>query len=73
MKFRIVKEENLLTGRIVYYIERQKTWLWMSSWTRDVGVPGAPSEVCSLTLSGIKHKLEELRWGNNVVKKEVIV
>ena len=72
MRFRIVKETNTLTGRQVYYIEEKKTWLWMTNWSRKLSTPGVDGEVASLTLSGIKHKLEEIRWGNNIIKKEII-
>ena len=72
MRFRIVKETNTLTGRQVYYIEEKKTWLWMTSWSRKLSTPGVHGEVASLTLSGIKYKLEEIRWGNNIIKKEII-
>tara|TARA_R100001594_G_scaffold116737_2_gene151805 strand:- start:1800 stop:2045 length:246 start_codon:yes stop_codon:yes gene_type:complete len=75
MRYRIVKEENLLTGRIVYYIEQKRTsWFGLSEWSRDIrGIEGiqGPS-VCSLTLSGIKHKLNEIRWGGNMIKTEII-
>ena len=74
MRYRIVKEENVLTGRIVYYIEQKSTgWFGSSKWSRDIkGIEGIPGHVGSLTLSGIKHKLKELRWGGNMIKKEVI-
>jgi len=73
MRYRIVKEENLLTGRIVYYIEEKKTWFWTVSWTRNLSaVEGVPGPVASLTLHGIKQKLKEIRWGGNMIKKEVI-
>jgi hypothetical protein len=72
MRYRIVKEENLLTGRIVYYIEEKKTFLWSSSWSRDISNDGVRGHVASLTLAGIKHKLNEIRWGGNIIKKEII-
>ena len=75
MRYRIIKEENLLTGRIVYYIEQKRTgWFGSSKWSRDIkGIEGLQTgPVGSLTLSGIKHKLNELRWGGNMIKKEII-
>jgi len=76
MRYRIVKEENLLTGRIVYYIEQKRIgWFFGSSkWSRDIrGVEGLQTgPVGSLTLSGIKHKLNEIRWGGNMIKTEII-
>ena len=29
-------------------------------------------EVASLTLHGIRHKLNEIRWGGNIIKKEIV-
>jgi hypothetical protein len=72
MRYRIVKETNVLTGRQVYYIEEKKTWFWMTSWTRNLSTEGVDGQVASLTLSGIKHKLKEIRWGGNMIKKEII-
>jgi hypothetical protein len=72
MRYRIVKETNQLTGRMVYYIEEKTTFLWKTSWTRNLSVEGVTGQVASLTLHGIKHKLNEVRWGGNMVKTEVI-
>ena len=72
MRYRIVKEENLLTGRVVYYIEEKKTFLWTTSWSRNLSNDGIDGEVASLTLHGIRHKLNEIRWGGNIIKKEIV-
>ena len=32
--YRIVKEENRLSGKIQYIIEKRKKFLWMISWTK---------------------------------------
>ena len=72
MKYRIVKETNVLTGRQVYYIEEKKTWLWMTHWSRNLNTPGVDGEVASLTLSGIKHKLKEIKQERNIIEKEII-
>jgi|TARA_R110000796_G_scaffold27822_1_gene76396 hypothetical protein len=60
--YRIIREENKLSGRIVYIIEKRKVWLWMESWTRDLGLDitvtgpiGAP------TLDGAKYKLKLIK------------
>jgi len=37
-KYRIVREENHLTNTVRFIIEKQKKWLWMESWTRDLGL-----------------------------------
>ena len=72
MRYRIVKETNQLTGRQVYYIEEKRKFLWMTSWTRNLSVEGVIGEVASLTLQGIKYKLNEVRWGGNMIKTEII-
>jgi len=36
--YRIVREENHLTNTVRFIIERKKTFLWASSWTRDLGL-----------------------------------
>jgi hypothetical protein len=72
--YRIVREENRLTGRVEYIIERKKTFLWMSSWTRELeldivqrGPVGAP------TYDGAKWKMEEIiAWDGKMMKKEIV-
>ena len=62
--YRIVKEENRLSGKIQYIIEKRKKFLWMVSWTRDLdldipqlGPVGAP------TLDGAKYKMDQILHG----------
>jgi len=38
MRYRIVREENHLTDTVRFIIEREKTFLWMSSWSRELGL-----------------------------------
>lgn len=71
--YRIVREFNELTGRAVYVIERKKKWLWMVSWTTDLGLDidqlgpiGAPS------LQGAKIKLDRIISNKGkMIKREV--
>ena len=72
--YRIVKEENRLSGKIQYIIEKRKKVLWMVSWTRDldldvqqIGPVGAP------TLSGAKYKLDQIiAWDGKILKKTTV-
>jgi hypothetical protein len=36
--YRIIREENHLTNTVRFIIEKQKKWLWMESWTRELGL-----------------------------------
>ena len=36
--YRIVREINHLTDTVRYYIEREKKFLWASSWTTELGL-----------------------------------
>jgi hypothetical protein len=72
--YRIVREENRLSGRIVYIIEKRKKWLFIESWTRDLGLNmtvrgpiGAP------TLDGAKFKLELIRDNKGTVERKKII
>jgi|TARA_R110001583_G_scaffold3173_2_gene20753 hypothetical protein len=71
--YRIVREENKLTGKVVYIIEKRKKFLWLSSWTRELGLDvslmgpiGAP------TYGGAKYKLQMIKDNNGqMIKREV--
>ena len=73
--YRIVRETNHLTDTVQFYIERKKTFLWSTSWTRELGLDidqrgliGAPS------YDGAKWKLDriELKQGN-MIDKEIVI
>jgi len=72
--YRIVKETNRLSGKVQYIIERKKTFLWSTSWTRELGLDitqtgpiGAP------TYDGAKWKMQEIiTWDGQMLKKETI-
>ena len=60
--YRIVREENKLSGRVVYIIEKRKKWLWMESWTRDLGLDlSMRGPVGASTLDGAKYKLQVIK------------
>jgi hypothetical protein len=71
--YRIVREVNHLTDKVQYVIERKKTFLWMSSWTRELGLDlpqrgpiGAP------TYDGAKWKLNKIKQhGSVMIEREV--
>ena len=73
--YRIVREINHLTDTVRYYIEREKKFLWASSWTTELGLDvdqrgpiGAP------TYDGAKWKLDQIKLRNGVmIEKEVVV
>lgn len=72
--YRIVKETNRLSGHVQYIIERKKTFLWMTSWTRELGLDiqqrgpvGAP------THDGAKFKMQEIiAWDGKMIKTESV-
>ncbi len=72
--YRIVKETNRLTNKVSYIIERKKTFLWSTSWTRELGLDiqqrgpvGAP------TYDGAKWKMQEIMaWDGKMIKKEIV-
>tara|TARA_B100001778_G_C18409224_1_gene547965 strand:- start:234 stop:476 length:243 start_codon:yes stop_codon:yes gene_type:complete len=71
--YRIVREVNHLTDKVRYVIERRKKFLWMVSWTRELGLDiaqigpvGAPS------LDGAKWKLERIKkYNSKMLHKEI--
>jgi len=72
--YRIIRETNHLTDEVRYYIERKKTFLWASSWTKELGldVPqrgpvGAPS------YDGAKWKLDRIKLKNGVMVERDVV
>ena len=74
--YRIVKETNKLSGKIVYIIEKRKKWLWMESWTRELNLDiTQPGPIGAPTLDGAKHKLKILKniWDGKVIETEVVL
>jgi len=71
--YRIVREVNHLTDKVQYVIERKKKFLWMVSWTKELGLDinqigpvGAPS------FDGAKWKLERIKkYSSKMLHREV--
>jgi hypothetical protein len=72
--YRIVREENRLTGKVEYIIERKKTFLWISSWTRELELDIIQKgPVGASTYDGAKWKMEEIiAWDGKMIKKEIV-
>ncbi len=72
--YRIVREENKLSGRIVYIIEKRKKWFWMESWTRDLGLDIAMrGPIGAPTLDGAKYKLQVIKDNNGKMLHSEII
>ncbi len=74
--YRIVKETNKLSGKIVYIIEKRKKWLWMESWTRELNLDiHQVGPIGAHTLDGAKYKLEILKnlREDKVIETEVVL
>jgi|TARA_R110000765_G_scaffold231811_1_gene335174 hypothetical protein len=61
-KYRIIREENHLSSTVRFIIEKQRKWLWMESWTRELGLDvqqrgpiGAP------TYDGALYKMNKIK------------
>ena len=72
--YRIVKETNRLTDKVNYIIERKKRFLWVSSWTRELGLDiPQRGPVGASTYDGAKWKMKEIMaWDGKMVKIEII-
>ena len=64
--YRIVREENKLTGRVQYFIEQEKGW-FSKTWTREIDIEGIHGPIGGATLSGAKAKLAIIKAGNHIV------
>jgi hypothetical protein len=73
--YRIVREENHLADTVRFIIERKKSFLWASSWTRDLGLSipqrgpvGAP------TYDGAVWKMNKIKLNDgNMIRTAVIL
>jgi len=63
--YRIVREENKLSGRVIYYIEMQKGW-FSKTWTRELDITGVHGPVGAPSIDGAKHKLAVIKAGNHI-------
>ena len=73
--YRIVREVNHLTDKVQYVIERKKTFLWMSSWTRELGLDiQQRGPIGAQTCDGAKWKLNKIKQHSSVMmEREVAV
>jgi len=59
--YRIVREENKLSGRILYYIEEYRGFI-LKSWTRELSLDaGMRGPIGGTTLDGAKYKLDIIK------------
>jgi len=70
--YRIVREENKLTGKVLYYIEMQTGW-FSKSWTRELGIASIHGPIGAPSLDGAKYKLAIIKAGNHIVKEIIEV
>ena len=72
--YRIVREENRLTGKVQYIIERKRTFLWMESWSRDLGLDVQQiGPVGASNYDGAKWKMEQIMaWDGKMIKREIV-
>ena len=68
--YRIVREEDKLRGKVLYYIEMQAGW-FRKEWTRELGIAGIHGPVGAPTLDGAKFKLDIIKSGEHIVKEIV--
>jgi len=68
MRYRIVREENHLTGTVRFIIEKRKKWLWMESWTRDLGLDIAMrGPIGATTYDGALWKLNKIKVNKGIM------
>tara|TARA_R110002050_G_scaffold291225_1_gene445536 strand:- start:143 stop:361 length:219 start_codon:yes stop_codon:yes gene_type:complete len=68
--YRIIREENKLTDKVQYFIERYKGWP-TKSWTRELGIKGVYGPIGGQTLDGAKQKLAIIKSGNHIIKEVI--
>lgn len=73
-KYRIIREENHLTDTVRFIIEKQKKWLWMESWTRELGLDihqrgpvGAP------TYDGALWKMNKIKINKGIMIRTAVI
>ncbi len=73
-KYRIVREENHLTNTVRFIIEKQKKWLWMESWTRDLGLDIAMrGPIGAPTYDGALWKLNKIKTNKGIMIRTATV
>ena len=72
--YRIVREVNHLTDKIQYVIERKKTFLWMTSWTRELGLDvHQRGPVGASTYDGALWKLNKIKINKGIMIRTAII
>ena len=73
-KYRIIREENHLSSTVRFIIERQRKWLWMESWTRNLGLDiPQTSPVGAPTYDGALYKMNKIKVNKgDMIRTEVI-
>ena len=73
--YRIVREVNQLTDKVQYVIERRKKFLWMVSWTRELGLDvDQPGPVGAPSFDGAKWKLNRIeKYNGKMLHREVAI
>ena len=71
--YRIVREENKLSGKVQYIIEKRRKFLWMTSWSTDLGLDITQrGPVGATTYSGAKWKMNQIISCDGItIKREV--
>mgnify|MGYP003640558383 FL=1 len=73
-KYRIVRVENHLTGKTQFQIERQKQWLWMTSWTTELGLDISQNgPVGASYYDGALYKLNKIKVNNGQLIRRGVV
>ena len=68
--YRIVKEENLLSNKVQYFIEQQRGW-FSKSWSRNLSRSSINGSIGGQTLDGAKAKLAIIKRGDHIIKSVV--
>jgi len=68
--YRIVREENLLNNKVLYFIEEYRGWFF-KSWTRELSITDINGCVGGQTLDGAKTKLAHIKSGE-IITKEIV-
>ncbi len=73
-RYRIVKEENHLTNTTRFIIEKQKKWLWMESWTRELGLDVTQNgPVGAHTYDGALWKMNQIKINKGQMIRTAVV
>ena len=73
-KYRIVREENHLTGTVRFIIEREKSFLWSKSWTTELGLDIKQNgPIGASYYDGALYKLNRIKVnGGEMIRKGIV-